>query len=57
MQTLVNLPSASTPPKIFQELSTAIVPLQITTPGSNASRVTKVIHYGDTFLDEEIAIP
>ena len=27
------------------------------TLGSNQSNVTKVTHYGDTFLDEEIVIP
>ena len=57
MQTLVNLPSAGTPPKIPQEPSNATVPLQMTTLGSSASKVAKVIHYGDTFLDEEIVIP
>ena len=57
MRTLVSLPSADTPPKIIQELSTIAVPLQISTPSSSASRVAKVIHYGDTFLDEEIVIP
>ena len=25
-------------------------------PGSSASKVAKVIHYGDNFLDEEIVI-
>ena len=57
MQTLVNLPSANTLTKILQESSTIVVPLQITRPGSSASRFAKVIHYGDTFLDEEIVIP
>ena len=56
MQTLVNLPLANTPPKIPQEPSTVAVPLQMATPRSSASKVAKVIHYGDTFLDEEIVI-
>ena len=33
------------------------MPLQISTPSSSASCVAKVIHYGETFLDEEIVIP
>ena len=57
MQALVNLPSASTATKIFQEWSTIVVPLQISTLGSDSSKVAKVIHYGDAFLDEEIEIP
>ena len=57
MQALVNLPSADTPTKILHELSTVVVLLQMSTPGSSASKVAKVIHYGDAFLDEEIVIP
>ena len=38
-------------------MSTKVVPLEITTPCSSASKVAKVIHYGDTFLDEAIVIP
>ena len=57
MQTLVNLPIIDTPTKTIQELCTAVVPLQISTPGSSALHVAKVIHYGDTFLDEQIVIP
>ena len=57
MQTLVNLPSVGTPTKILQEPSTVAIPLQISTPGSSSSKVAKVIHYGDAFLDEEIVIP
>ena len=57
MQTLFNLPVVITPTKTIQELSTIVVPLYISTLGSSASCVAKVIHYGDTFLDEEIVIP
>ena len=57
MQTLVSLPVVNTPTTTIQESSTTIVPLQISTPGSSASHVVKVIHYGDTFLDKEIVIP
>ena len=57
MQTLVSLPTTNTPTKTIQELSTIAVPLQISTPSSSVSHVAKVIHYGDTFLDEEILIP
>ena len=57
MQTLVSLLAADTPRKSIQELSTIAVPLQISTPGSSESCVAKVIHYEDTFLDEEIVIP
>ena len=57
MQTLVNLHLVDTPTKIFQKQSTKVVSLQITTLGSSASRVAKVIYNGDTFLDEEIVIP
>ena len=31
--------------------------LQISTPGSSQSKVAKVLHYGDPFLDETIIIP
>ena len=57
MHTLVNLPSANTPTKSLQELSTIVVPLQISTLGLSQSKVAKVTHYVDTFLDEEIVIP
>ena len=57
MQTLISLLATDTPTKTIQELSTAVVSLQISTPGSSASHVANVIHYGDTFLDEEIVIP
>ena len=57
MQTLVSLPTTGTPTKTIQESSTIATPLYISTLGSSASCVAKVIHYGDTFLDEEIVIP
>ena len=57
MHTLVNLPSAGTPIKSPQEPSTVAVPLQISTAGSSHSKVAKVLHYGDPFLDETIIIP
>ena len=57
VQTLVNLPSANTPTKSLQELSTTTVPLQMSTQGSSTSKVAKVTHYGENFLDEEIVIP
>ena len=57
MQTFVNLKLVDIPTKTIQELSIVVVPLQISTLGSSASCVAKVIHYGDTFLDEEIVIP
>ena len=57
VQALVNLPLVGTPTKILQELSIAVVPLQMSTLGSGSSKVAKVIHYGDAFLDEEIVIP
>ena len=57
MHTLVNLPSVSTPSKSLLELSTIAIPLQVSTPGSSYSKVAKVFHYGDAFLDEEIVIP
>ena len=57
MQALVNLPSANTPTKILWEPSTIAVPLKMSTPCSSASKVAKVTHYGDNFLDEEIVIP
>ena len=52
MKTLVSLLAAGTPTKTIQEPSTIVVPLQISNIGSSASHVAKVIHYGDTFLDE-----
>ena len=57
MQALVNLPLVGTPTKILQEPSTVALPLQISTPRLGLSKVAKVIHYGDPFLDEEIMIP
>ena len=57
VQTLVNLPFSDTPTKSLHESSNAIVLLQMSTQGSSALKVAKVIHYGDTFLDEEIEIP
>ena len=57
MQTLVNLPSTNTPTKSLLEPSTVVVPLQISTPDSTHSKVAKVFHYGDAFLDENIVIP
>ena len=57
VQTLVNLPSAGTPTKSLLELSTRAIPLQISTPSLSHSKVAKVLHYGDEFLDEEIMIP
>ena len=57
MQTLVNLPSAGTPTKSLPELSTAAIPLQISTPSSTHSKVAKVFHYGDACLDKDIVIP
>ena len=58
IQALVNLPKFGTSPtKILQKLSTKVVPLQISAPGSSSSKVDKVIHYGDITLDEEIVIP
>ena len=56
MQALVNLPSAGTPTKILSEPSTAAVPRKTSTPSLGASKVAKVTHYGDAFLDEEIVI-
>ena len=57
VQTLINFPSVDTPIKSHQELSIAVVPLQVSTPGSSHSKVAKVLHYGDDFLDENIIIP
>ena len=56
MQTLVSLLAVGTPTKTIQEPSIVAVPLQISTLGSSASHVEKVIRYGETFLDEEIVI-
>ena len=33
------------------------IPLQISAPGSNSTKVARVLHYGDPTLDEEIVIP
>ena len=57
MQTLVNIPSASTPTKSLPKSNTATIPLQISTPSLTHSKVAKVFHYGDAFLDENIVIP
>ena len=57
MQTLVNLPSVDTPTKSHLEPSTTAIPLQISTLGSSHSKVSKVLYYGDAFLDEKIRTP
>ena len=54
---MINLPSAGTPTQSHQELSTILVPLKISTPGSSHSKFAKLLHYGDAFLDENIIIP
>ena len=51
---MVNLPTTGTPTK---QMSTDIVPLKISAPGSSSTKVTRVLHYGDPELDEEIVIP
>ena len=50
----MNLPTTGTPTK---QLSTDVVPLKISAPGSSSTKVERVIHYGDPTLDEEIVIP
>jgi hypothetical protein len=57
VQTLITLPLANTPTKTPQEPSTEAMPIQVMTPGSSSSKLAKVIHYGDAFLDEDIVIP
>ena len=57
MQTLINLPSTDTPTQSHQEPSIVAIPLQISSPGSSHSKFSKVLHYGDAFLDENIIIP
>ena len=34
-----------------------MVPLKMSAPGSSSRKVTRVLHYGDPELDEEIVIP
>ena len=50
---MVTLPKSSTP----QQPSSNPQALQIRTPGSSSSKVTRILHYGDPELDEEIVIP
>lgn len=57
IQALVTLPTSCTPTKVIQKMSTEAIPLQISAPRSGSSKVSKVIHYGDVTLDEEIVIP
>ena len=57
IQLLVNLPTSSSPTKVLQRLSTDAIPLHISALGSNSSKVSKVFHYGDKNLDEEIVMP
>ena len=40
-----------------KQLSTDVVPLKISTPGSITTKVARVLHYGDPTLDQEIVIP
>ncbi len=54
---MVTLPSAKTPTQTSHEPSTEGMQLQVVTPSSSSSKLAKVLHYGDTFLDEEIVIP
>ena len=48
IQTLINLPTSGTP---------SHQTLQISVPTSSTTRVARVLHYGDSELDEEIVIP
>ena len=57
IQTLVELPKIGTPTKSLQEMSTDMLALQVRTPGSSSTRVSRTIHYGIPELDEEIDIP
>ena len=51
IHTLVNFPTTKTPTKL---MSTDMVPLKISAPGSSSNKVTRALHYGDLELDEEI---
>ena len=51
---MVNLPTIGTPTK---QMSIDMVPLKISAPGSSSTKVTRVLHYGDLELDNEIFIP
>ena len=57
IQTLVELPKKGTPTKTLQKPSTEVIPLQISTPCSSSTKVSRVLHYGNLDLDEEIVIP
>ena len=57
IQTLIELPKIGTPTRTLQKSSTEVIPLQISTPSSSSTNVTRVLHYGDPKLDEEIVIP
>lgn len=54
---MVELPKIGTPTKDPQKLSINVMPLQIFAPSSSSTKVTRVLHYGDPKLDEEIVIP
>ena len=54
IQALVTLPTSGTPHKQQKDES---MPLQMSAPGSSSTRVTRILHYGDPELDEEIVIP
>ena len=53
IQVLATLPKFGTP----QQSSSGTQALQIRTPGSSSSKVTRILHYEDPELDEEIVIP
>ena len=53
VQTLVKFPTTGTPTK---QLSTDVVPLIISAPGSSSTKVARALHYGDPTLDEKIVI-
>ena len=54
---MINLPTIGTPTRIQQQLSTKVVPLQISALGSSSTKVARVLHYEDPTLDEEIVNP
>ena len=50
------MPTTGTPTEISHQLSTEVL-LQILVPGSSSTKISRVLHYGDPTLDEEIVIP
>ena len=57
IQILIELPKTGTPTQTLQKPSIDMISLQVQKIGLSSTKVTRILHYGDPKLDEEIFIP